>query len=129
MEWIKNIAQKIDKENHDLMKQFMELKAKYYTQESDREMLLKQLIIKKKKNAVLKNQLKHYEKLLEQVEQPQENYNGWGNGQPKKTGTQLQPLNLSVRNTTAQDEKKTVLERYSRYEDTIKSLQSQLRKE
>jgi hypothetical protein len=43
----------------------MELKAKYYTQESDREMLLKQLIIKKKKNAVLKNQLKHYEKLLE----------------------------------------------------------------
>lgn len=31
LEWIKNIAQKIDKENHDLMKQFMELKAKYYT--------------------------------------------------------------------------------------------------
>lgn len=129
LEWIKNIAQKIDKENHDLMKQFMELKAKYYTQESDREMLLKQLIIKKKKNAVLKNQLKHYEKLLEQVEQPQDNYNGWGSGQPKKSSPQLQPLNVSVRNTTTDIEKKTVIERYGRYEDTIKSLQSQLRKE
>ena len=48
-------------------------------------MLLKQLIIKKKKNAVLKNQLKHYEKLLEQVEQPPEH--PWANSSAKmRTG-------------------------------------------
>jgi len=41
LEWIKNIAQKIDQENHSLMKKYMDLKAQYQTQENDREMLLK----------------------------------------------------------------------------------------
>ena len=41
LEWIKNIAQKIDQENHGLMKKYMDLKAQYQTQENDREMLLK----------------------------------------------------------------------------------------
>jgi len=41
LEWIKNIAQKIDQENHNLMKKHMDLKAQYQTQENDREMLLK----------------------------------------------------------------------------------------
>ena len=41
LEWIKNIAQKIDQENHNLMKKYMDLKAQYQTQENDREMLLK----------------------------------------------------------------------------------------
>ena len=41
LEWIKNIAQKIDNENHSLMKKYMDLKAQYQTQENDREMILK----------------------------------------------------------------------------------------
>lgn len=82
LEWIKNIAQKIDQENHNLMKKHMDLKAQYQTQENDREMLLKyafllffpifyfhsrELIMKKKKNAILKSQLEQYEKLLNEV--------------------------------------------------------------
>ena len=37
------------------MKKYVDLKASYQTQESDREMLLKELIMKKKKNAILNN--------------------------------------------------------------------------
>lgn len=61
LEWIKNIAQKIDNENHNLLKKYMDLKAQYQTQENDREMLLKELIMKKKQNALLKNQIDQYE--------------------------------------------------------------------
>lgn len=38
----------------------MDLKAQYQTQENDREMLLKELIMKKKKNAILKSQIEQY---------------------------------------------------------------------
>lgn len=41
LEWIKDIAQKIDQENHTLMKKYMDLKALYSTQENDREILLR----------------------------------------------------------------------------------------
>lgn len=41
LEWIKDIAQKIDQENHTLMKKYMDLKAQYSTQENDREILLR----------------------------------------------------------------------------------------
>ena len=41
LEWIKEIAQKIDTENHSLMKKYMDLKAQYSTQENDREILLR----------------------------------------------------------------------------------------
>ncbi|KAL4469514.1 hypothetical protein ABPG74_004767 [Tetrahymena malaccensis] len=67
LEWIKNIAQKIDNENHNLMKKYMDLKAQYQTQENDREMLLKELIMKKKKNAILKSQLEQYEQLFKEA--------------------------------------------------------------
>ena len=43
LEWIKEIAQKIDTENHSLMKKYMDLKAQYSTQENDREILLRHL--------------------------------------------------------------------------------------
>lgn len=67
LEWIKDIAQKIDQENHTLMKKYMELKAQYSTQENDREILLREVILKKKKNAILKSQIEQYEKILEEV--------------------------------------------------------------
>ncbi|KRX09478.1 hypothetical protein PPERSA_00757 [Pseudocohnilembus persalinus] len=60
LDWIKNIAQKIDNENHNLQKKYMDLKAQYQTQENDRQMLIKieeeikkvqQLLRKEQKNA------------------------------------------------------------------------------
>ncbi|CAK60820.1 unnamed protein product (macronuclear) [Paramecium tetraurelia] len=68
LEWIKKIAQKIDDENHQLMQKYKELKVEYQTQERDREMLMKELIIKKKENAILKSQIQQYEKLLNDVQ-------------------------------------------------------------
>ena len=41
LEWIKDIAQKIDQENHSLMKKYMDLKANFSTHENDREILLR----------------------------------------------------------------------------------------
>lgn len=67
LEWIKAIAQKIDNENHTLQKKYMDLKAQYQTQENDREMLLKELIMKKKKNAILKSQIEQYQKLMNEL--------------------------------------------------------------
>lgn len=75
LEWIKDIAQKIDQENHTLMKKHMELKAQYATQENDREILLREVILKKKKNAILKSQIDQYEKILEEVSKGKEGEN------------------------------------------------------
>jgi len=72
LEWIKDIAQKIDQENHTLMKKYMDLKAQYSTQENDREILLREVILKKKKNAILKSQIDQYEKVLEDVSKEKE---------------------------------------------------------
>jgi len=67
LEWIKDIAQKIDQENHSLMKKYMDLKANFSTHENDREILLREVILKKKKNAILKSQVEQYEKVLDDV--------------------------------------------------------------
>ena len=83
LEWIKEIAQKIDTENHSLMKKYMDLKAQYSTQENDREILLRQyflvigffllkayireVLLKKKKNAILKSQIDQYEQALNEA--------------------------------------------------------------
>lgn len=45
----------------------MDLKAQYQTQENDRQMLLKELIMLKKKNAILKSQIDNFEKILDDV--------------------------------------------------------------
>jgi len=67
LEWIKNIAQKIDDENHSLQDKLNKVKAQYSTQENDREILLREVILKKKKNAILKSQIDQYEKILNEV--------------------------------------------------------------
>lgn len=41
LEWIKMISDRIDTENHSLMKKYMDLKINYEAQENDRQMLLK----------------------------------------------------------------------------------------
>lgn len=48
LEWIKNIAHKIDEENKTLMKKYSSLKSEFEIQERDKDMLLKELLMKKK---------------------------------------------------------------------------------
>ena len=51
-------------ENQTLMKKYSTLKSDYDIQEKDKDLLLKELLMKKKENAVLKSQVDQYEKLL-----------------------------------------------------------------
>lgn len=60
LEWIKNIAHKIDEENKSLMKKYSTLKSDAEIQERDNEMLLKELLMKKKENAALRTQVEQY---------------------------------------------------------------------
>lgn len=60
LEWIKNIAHKIDEENKNLMKKYSSLKAEFEIQENDKDMLLKELLMKKKENAALRTQVEQY---------------------------------------------------------------------
>jgi hypothetical protein len=65
LEWIKNIAHKIDLENQTLLKKYTLLKSEYEIQEKDKEILMKELLIKKKENNMVKLQVEQYEKLLD----------------------------------------------------------------
>lgn len=69
LDWIKNIAHKIDEENKTLVRKFSTLKAQFDIQEKDKTLLLKELLSKKKENAVLKSQVEQYEKLLSEISQ------------------------------------------------------------
>lgn len=60
LEWIKNIAHKIDLENQTLTKKYSTLKSEYEIQEKDKDLLMKELLMKKKENAVLKSQVEQY---------------------------------------------------------------------
>ncbi len=48
LEWIKNIAQKIDVENQTITKKFNTLKSEFDLQNKDKDLLLKELLVKKK---------------------------------------------------------------------------------
>ena len=67
LEWIKNIAHKIDDENKALIKKYSTLKADFDIQERDKELLMKELLLKKKENAALRSQVEQYEQLLNEV--------------------------------------------------------------
>ncbi len=54
------------------MKKYTTLKSEFQIQEKDKELLLKQLLMKKKENAVLKSQVEQYEKLLNEVSKQME---------------------------------------------------------
>lgn len=46
------------------MKKYSSLKAEFEIQEKDKELLLKELLMKKKENAAMRTQVEQYEKLL-----------------------------------------------------------------
>ncbi|CDW74794.1 UNKNOWN [Stylonychia lemnae] len=66
LELITNIAQRIDNENRALMKKNQELKHEYKTQEDDRELLVKQLVMQKKENAKIREEIEFYERIIEE---------------------------------------------------------------
>jgi len=61
LELITNIAQRIDEENRGLSKKNTELKAEFRAQENDRELLVKQLVLQKKENEKMKDEIKKFE--------------------------------------------------------------------
>lgn len=72
LELITNIAQRIDNENRALMKKNQELKSEYKAQENDRELLVKQLVMQKKENAKIKEEIEFYEKIIEEKEEEED---------------------------------------------------------
>ena len=67
LETMTQIAQKIDDENRGLMKKNGELKIQYLSQENDRDLLLKQLIVQKKDGQALRKKLEDTKKRAEVV--------------------------------------------------------------
>lgn len=66
LEVITNIAQRIENENRTLMKKNSELKKEYQNQENDRELLLKQLVMLKKENGKIKEEIDYYGMIIEE---------------------------------------------------------------
>lgn len=65
LEWIKGIAQKIDVENHYLVKRYTELKVEYQTQENDRQMLLKETVLQKNRKDLLAKKIDYYKTMVQ----------------------------------------------------------------
>jgi predicted phage gp36 major capsid-like protein len=72
LEVITNIAQRIENENRALMKKNAELKKEYENQENDRELLLKQLVMLKKENSKVKEEIDYYNKIVEENKEEEE---------------------------------------------------------
>lgn len=66
LELITNIAQRIDNENRALMKKNQELKGEYRAQENDRELLVKQLVMQKKENAKVREEIEFYDRIIQE---------------------------------------------------------------
>ena len=61
LELITSIAQRIDNENRLLIKKNAELKQEFRTQENDRELLVRQLVMQKKENEKYKDEISEFE--------------------------------------------------------------------
>lgn len=72
LETITNVAQRIENENRALMKKNSELKKEYQSQENDKELLLKQLVMLKKENSKIKEEIDFYNKIIEEKEPGEE---------------------------------------------------------
>lgn len=66
LELITNIAQRIDNENRALRKKNRELKSEYRAQCNDRELLVKNLVLQKKENEKMTEEIGDMETLIEQ---------------------------------------------------------------
>ena len=64
LELITNIAQRTETENRELKKKNSSLRTKFEKQETDREYLVKQLVLQKKENEKLKQEVANHKKTL-----------------------------------------------------------------
>lgn len=72
LELITSIAQRIDNENRLLIKRNAELKADFKAQENDRELLVRQLVMQKKENAKLKEEMAEFRKIVKEKQLDEE---------------------------------------------------------
>ena len=72
LELITSIAQRIDNENRLLIKKNTELKQQYKTQENDRELLVRQLVMQKKENQKYKEEIDDFKNIIEEKQQDEE---------------------------------------------------------
>lgn len=72
LELITSIAQRIDNENRLLIKKNTELRQDYKTQENDRELFVRQLVMQKKENQKYKDEIEEFRKLIEAKEMDEE---------------------------------------------------------
>lgn len=80
LELITNIAQRIDNENRALMKKNAELRNEYKSQENDRELLLKQLVMQKKENAKFIEEMDYLKTVIEEKQEDSANEEDEGFG-------------------------------------------------
>lgn len=66
LELITSIAQRIDNENRLLIKKNAELKQEYKTQENDRELLVRQLVMQKKENEKYKGEISEFDQIIQE---------------------------------------------------------------
>lgn len=106
LEVITNIAQRIENENRALMKKNNELKKEYQNQENDRELLLKQLVMLKKENGKIREEIDYYNKIIE--EKKEEDIDVSIPDSPEKTQKSNQKAatrNLNSRKSTKREHK------------------------
>ena len=72
LELITNIAQRIEEENRELNKNNTSLRAKFNKQETDREYLVKQLVLQKKENKKIRQEISKYKQELAELEKARE---------------------------------------------------------
>ena len=102
------------------MKKYSSLKAEFEIQEKDKDLLLKELLMKKKENAALRTQVEQYEKLLNEVSKEMEE----SDIKPEdlsiiaKTEIQPQPQNTNSKVKTQKSEFGDT----KRYENTVAHL-------
>lgn len=72
LELITNIAQRIDNENRLLIKKNAEYKQEFKTQENDRELLVRQLVMQKKENQKYKEELEEFAQIIKDKEMDEE---------------------------------------------------------
>ena len=72
LELITNIAQRIDNENRDLVKKNQKLKSDLRAQENDRELLVKQLVMQKKENSKVKEEIDFYDNMINEKDEDEQ---------------------------------------------------------
>lgn len=72
MELITNIAQRTHAENAQLKKNNTDLKSKFEQQETQREFLVKELVLQKKDNTKMQTEISSFKKELKSLEKARE---------------------------------------------------------